>query len=317
MKSLPSSGEARVQQAKRRLVLDIFLARGAAWEHIRDMRRRWEIEAQTQMPPPHPRSVYTPESLSSPPGTEFTEQAERWHTTFQVWVNDLGDLYKAIVPEEARDSEYVVTGWYIFLSMCVVFDPPDTRLEDFAESFMWDYPKTISHSQYEMFASPIVWRRDSNQVEATCIEYYEGLLTALLEKYVHPQGVTTEQAVGAIKEERPEVFERWEQRLHDNEPRPLIDVQPYHRQEDIESAHKVLSTRHETGPTTGRKKRDELTAVQCAVLHDRHNFPDQTDRRRRTWTHKRLAEEFALDSARAAKAHVQLGRELLDQYRGQ
>jgi hypothetical protein len=316
-KSLPSSGDYRVRQAKRHLVLDIFLRRGAAWKHVRDVRERWRVEAQTRMPPPYHRSEYTPELLGPRPEEEFGEEAEQWHTALQEWRTELARLYKAVVPEEARDSEYLNSGWGVFLSMCVLFDPPDTQLVDFAEVYRWEYSNVHSRGGFAMNAPPIVWRCDSNELEATWMEFYEGLLGALLKKYVHPQGVTTEEAMRAIRNEEPELFERWRQRLYDNESRPFIDAQPYHTNEDVESALQVLRTRHERRPTTGRKKRDELTAVQCAILHDHHNLPDHADGRRRPWAYERLAEKFALESARAAKAHVELGRELLDQYRAQ
>jgi hypothetical protein len=316
-KSLPSSGDARVRQAKRRLVLDVFLRRGVAWEHIQRIRERWRVEAETRMPPPYRGSVHTPELLGSRPEQEYGEQAEHWHATFQAWRDDLATLYEAVVPREARDSEYLVSGWGVFLSMCVLFDPPETQLVDFAETFGWGYSNVQPRGGLTMNASPIMWRRDHNELEATWMEFYEGLLGRLLAKYVHPQGVTTEEAMRSFREENKELFNRWRQRLYDNESRLLIDVQPYHTSEDIKSAFRVLSARHKTRPPSGRPKKDELTAVQCAILHDRHNLPDHADRRRRMWTHERLANKFALDSPRSAKAHVQLGRELLNKYRGQ
>ena len=57
--------------------------------------------------------------------------------------------------------------------------------------------------------------------------------------------------------------------------------------------------------------RDPLVAIQCAILHDRHNHKDPTDGRRRTWTYERLAEQFRLRSARVATAYVIAGREIL------
>jgi hypothetical protein len=58
-----------------------------------------------------------------------------------------------------------------------------------------------------------------------------------------------------------------------------------------------------------------LIAVQCAVLYDRHNSEDSTDKRRRKWTYRRLAEEFGLASARAARDFVNLGREICEKVR--
>ena len=315
MKRLPSSGDYRTRQAKRRLVLDIFIHRGEAWEHVRSVRERWGVEAQTRVPPApsYLGSEHIPESFGPPPEDEFGEQGEEWSATLLEWRNDLTALYETIVPEDARGVSYSSSGWGIFLSACVLYEPPETQLVDFAEAFRLEGSNVHPRGGVRMSNPPIVWRRDSNEVEVTWMEFYEGLLGALLEKYIHPQGVTTEEAMRSIREENSELYERWRQRLHNNESRPFIDVQHYHTREDVESAFLVLSARHQARPTTGRKKRDELTAVQCAILHDHHNEPDGADRRRRPWTFEQLAEKFALDSWRAAKAHVQLGRELLHQ----
>jgi hypothetical protein len=65
-------------------------------------------------------------------------------------------------------------------------------------------------------------------------------------------------------------------------------------------------------PNLRRKSaRDPLVAIQCAILYNRHNQKDPEDGRRRTWTYERLAEEFGLKSARAATAHVIVGRKIL------
>ena len=61
-----------------------------------------------------------------------------------------------------------------------------------------------------------------------------------------------------------------------------------------------------------KRSRDRLTAVKCAILHDRHNGRDPDDGRKWTWSYKKLAEEFELSSPRAAKDHVKLGRKILD-----
>jgi hypothetical protein len=135
-KILPSSGERLIRRAKRRIVLDVFLARGPTWKHIREMRERWGIEAQTQVPPPYQGAEYTPQALQSRPEEEFGEEAERWHATFDEWRNDLAALYEAVIPDEARGSGYMTFGWSVFLSMCVLFDPPETQLVEFAETLL-------------------------------------------------------------------------------------------------------------------------------------------------------------------------------------
>lgn len=137
-KILPSSRERRLRRAKRRIVLDVFLAREPTWKHIREMRERWGIQAQTQMPPPYQGAEYTLQPLQLRAEEDFGAEAERWSTTFYEWRKDLAVLYEAVVPAEARDSDHHTSfGWNVFLSMCVLFDPPETQLVDFTERFGW------------------------------------------------------------------------------------------------------------------------------------------------------------------------------------
>ena len=275
-KILSSSGERRIRRAKHSIVLDVFLTRGPTWKHIREMRERWGIEAQSQMPPPYQGFEYVPESLQSRPEEEFGEEAERWHATFDEWRNDLAALYEAVIPDEARGSGYMTFGWSVFLSMCVLFDPPETQLAEFAERFGWAGSNVIPRGGRTMNAPPIVWRKEHNELEATWMEFYEGLLGALLEKYVHPQGVTTEEAIRAIRGENPEIFKRWRERLHRNESRPFIDVQPYHKSEDVDAARQVLRDRYEnsascwkgqTGRAHCRSMRHSLRSPQSPGPH--------------------------------------------------
>jgi len=199
--------------------------------------------------------------------------------------------------------------------MCVLYDPPETQLEEFAERIggLASNVAPSGDKQYWMPAPPIVWLSDADHAESTMREFYEALLEALLEKYVHPQGISSEDALGSIHRERPELFVQLMRALVENKSRPYIDVKPYHQTSFSVSAFKVLSARHDTRPASGRPKRDELTAVQCAILYDQHNVTDPTDKRRRAWTHERLDEVFGLGSCRVAQGYVERGRELLNQ----
>jgi hypothetical protein len=115
---LPSTGEDRIQQAKRLLVVEVLRRRGPTWNRIREMRERWGVEAQTQLPPRYQGRVYIPESFGPLPEEQFTDEADEWHSKYQEWVNDLAALCGAVVPEEARSSKYFVgSGWDVFLSL--------------------------------------------------------------------------------------------------------------------------------------------------------------------------------------------------------
>jgi hypothetical protein len=312
MKSLPSSGADRVRQEKRRLVLEIFLRRGAVWDRIQEMRKRWGIEARTQMPPPRRGGPYFPESFGTPPPEEQfgNQEYDQWHATHREWTADLASLYEIAIPEEARSSKYfVASGWDIFLSACVLFDPPESRLVGFADFIRWEYSNVIPRGEHVGNALPIVWLRDADRVETMLAELYQEVLEAILEKYVNPQGVTSEDAIRSIHEERLDLFERYWRGIRDNESHPYIDVRPYHRKNDIVSAYTMLRERHAAQQPPGRT-RDPLIALQCAILYDDHNGPNPEDGRERIYTHKSLAQMFGLQGPRAAKDYIDLGRKL-------
>jgi hypothetical protein len=286
MLSLASTGEDRIWLAKRLLVVELIRGRGPTWSRIQEVRERWGVEAQTQIPPRYEGRIYTPESLGPPPDPEeqFTDEADEWHAKYQEWISDLAALYNAVIPEEARSKFFVGSGWDVFLSICVLYDPPETQLREFADSFHWRGSNVHPRGGLVMYAPPIVWLSDAEHVEKTMTEFYEELLAALLEKYVHPQGVSSEDALGSIRRERRELFMRVIQELCANESRPYIDVKPHHTQKDIESAFRVLRARQDVGPPQGRPRRDKLTAVQCAILHDR-----------RGWTYEQIALECGIN----------------------
>jgi hypothetical protein len=270
------------------------------------MRERWGVEARTQLPPRYQGGVHTPDSLGPRPPDEeqFIDEAEEWYGKYREWTSDLAALCEAVVPQEARSSKYFIgSGWDVFLSLCVLFDPPDTQLEEFDNSFDWRHSNVHPRSGVVMYSPPIVWQRDADQAEETMMEFYEGLLDALLEEYVHPQGVTTEEAMERIREERPEVFERMRKRLRDNESRPYINVQPHHKWDDIENAYVVLKAGHDTFPRRGRGQRDKLTAVQCAVLHDRHG-----------WKYEKIAEKYGWKpGSNVVSKYIADGRRILEE----
>jgi hypothetical protein len=265
------------------------------------------------MPPPYPGGLYTPDSFGPPPPEDQfgDEEYERWHATYRRWRSDLAALCDAVVPEEARDSKYLVdSGWVLFLSMCVLFDPPETRLVEFADRIGWRYSNVIPRGKHVGNAPPIVWLRDADRAETAMREFYEGLLVEVLERYVHPYGVTTEDAIGSIRKERPELFERLMRGMYDNESRPYIDPKPHHRKKDILSAYTLLREHRAVPPQPSKRSRDSLIALQCAILYDDHNGPNPEDRRVRIFTHKRLARMFGLQGPRAAKDYIELGREI-------
>jgi hypothetical protein len=93
--------------------------------------------------------------------------------------------------------------------------------------------------------------------------------------------------------------------------RYLIIVDEYTTEADVRQAYRKIAAIRKKTAKGGAPKRDPLVAVQCAILYDEDNPPDQANKGRRRWTHEKLAKRFGLKSSRAAKDHIELGRLIL------
>jgi hypothetical protein len=319
MSSLPSSAESKLVMARHQLVTELYLQEGPFWDGIAAIRRRWNVEPQTRVPEASEWSdtSFLPDCFDPwPPDDDLSkepprsEETERWLTRIRDWTSDLHALYDAAVPQEGLLSKYPAVSWELFLSMCVLFDPPETKLLEFADRFQWSYSNVIPRGNKGVAgALPIVWIRDADQAETTMREFYEGLLEALLEKYVHPQGVSSEDALETIHNERPDLLAGLLQGFGNNKSHPYIDVKTDPRKEDILSAWTLLRERLAVQRTSGGT-RDPLIALQCAILYDDYNGPNPEDRREKLSTHKTLAQMFGLQGPRAAKDYIEMGREI-------
>jgi hypothetical protein len=312
MSSLPSSAASKLVLARHQLVKELYLQEGPFWDGIAAIRGRWSVKSQTRVPEASEwlDTRFLPSCFDSRPQDDFSEEGERWHERFRDWLSDLHALYDAAVPKEGLLYKYPAVSWELFLSMCVLFDPPETRLQEFADRFHWSYSNVIPRGNKEVAgALPIVWLRDADQAETTMRVFYEGLLAALLEKYVHPQGISSEDALETIHKEKPDLLARLMQGLGNNKSHPYIDVKADPRKEDILSAWTLLRERRAL-PRASGGTRDPLIALQCAILYDDYNGPNPEDGRERIYTHKSLAQMFSLHGTRAAKDYIELGREI-------
>lgn len=97
----------------------------------------------------------------------------------------------------------------------------------------------------------------------------------------------------------------------DGRLRHEITVDEHTTEADVRQAYRRIVSARREAAKGGRPERDHFVAVQCAISYDEDNPPDQSDRRKRRWTHAKLAEEFGLRSGRAAKDHIELGRAIL------
>jgi hypothetical protein len=90
-----------------------------------------------------------------------------------------------------------------------------------------------------------------------------------------------------------------------------IRVDEYTTEADVRQAFRKIAAIRKKPSKGGAPGRDQLVAVQCAILYDEDNPSDLADGRRKRWTHDKLANRYGLRSGRAAKEYIQLGRLIL------
>lgn len=241
MRTLPSSGKHRFEEAKARLVMDLYWQRGTFWERVADARREWNVKATLRLPPKVPaEGRYYPIFADVLPEASHREKGIRWVATLHA-------IHDAAVPEEARSLGYSHALWEVFISACVLFDPPDDQLEEFAGFFSLK-PTSTGSTNYAMHDPPITFFRDAGRAEEALMDFYESLIRGLWERYVPVPEVELEEAVneiladGALRNELAEARAR-------NRPRPYIDPKLHHSVKDVMQAHDLLlSSQHPTGP---------------------------------------------------------------------
>src|SRR5215208_4489915 len=149
-KTYGSDAANRSRRLKRNLVADLYLRRGLFWELVRDLRQERDILPLVERPPSSSKyydlllpqgAPNLPEPIGIPPEDE--EQAERWEAQatklyeFETdWKRDLVRILEQVVPERYRgrltqgNVEY--RAWRNFIAACVLYDPPDKELLEFA-----------------------------------------------------------------------------------------------------------------------------------------------------------------------------------------
>jgi hypothetical protein len=262
--------------------LALFLQSGPFWVDVLSIRSEWGITAQRMLPSKADTGTYCPIDLAPEKPAPY-KATKALGTFFDRWDDALRPLRDRFVPDGLRRGP----AWDEFLGACVMCDPPDDCLEEFA-AFGTVHPSPFW---------PVV----------DCEE--EEINLAKLHSMVAPP---VERVFKESYEEGKPVFEY---RIVVDEQTTLDDVKHVFRA--IKAAYEQPPQEDSVRYGGGAPTRDRLQAVQCANLYDRHNGRDPADRRRLRWSYERLAERFRFSSARSAKAHVELGREIIERNRVQ
>jgi len=254
------------------------------------------------------------------------EEKYPFYRFYSRWSEDIGGILSKVVPEEIRhlldhrvsQVEYFYNREYLrtFCAACVLYDPPETKLCDFAAyhdppaygaSQLPDVSSIVT-KRVKMRMGSIEERPIRNEELRQQERFYEHLLMEIAER-LEPHGIDLRSMIEDIHREHPELQRELSREL---DTRFYINVDEHMRERDAVAAYRTIAAALPRPPAGTKPQRNRLIAVQCAVLHDRHNKADVSDRRRRAWAYKRLAETFSLASAQAAKDYVKLGRKLLN-----
>jgi hypothetical protein len=312
VRELPSSARQRLRRLRHELVLQLYLRRDPLWSAIRDVRDRWNISTEVRLPPP----VVGYLSLEGPPAHQDRAYAKHaFH-----WKEEMSAIWAKVDPEpRPPTSDYsdlqLELSWGDFLSACVLYDPPEDQLVEFAsyralETTILSGGRLATKANLEglpeMVDPPV---RSLFALSKVMDWYWHRVLRYIGELDLELQGVDVDALIENATLYVPGLEEEYREKAERYSKRYYIGVDDFTSLEDVKSAFHMI---RKVQPAKGTKpSRDPLVAVQCAILYDRHN-QQLEDKRQRRWTYAKLGEEFGL-STRAAKDYVIMGREIIEE----
>ena len=324
-----------IKRFKSNVVVDLFLQQGAVWEEIRAVRERWAISPTVQVPPETRHkwhNFHVPEHGWPDAHDAEGKQTSEWVELSSRWSVELYTLARRLVPEPYRPKPIDETGWAVFLSACVLYDPPEAErgLLRFAElGGPWPLGlspadeswRSFGHPPRAMLSAPVRTLRDGDISEAIEGWFWRQVIKEIGKKFLEPAGLDIhEMMLDVLKNSQALHDQRKELREQHTPARHYIAVYEETTSDDVQRAFGLISNTLPERSKKGPPRRDPLVALQCAVLYDRHNGKDPEDRRRQLWSYERLAEEFGLGAGETQKAkkqvaadYVALGRRLLEE----
>lgn len=185
----------RVIRFKRQKVLQLFLKRGEFWEEIQSIRRKWEINAKVAVP--------SGRWSRMPPGFK---EASPWEPFAVRWDDEISGLIRRVVPPEfPKQLTYI---WHDFFDTCVLYDPPETQLLEFADvggprpmdvkhpaPVKWppendeELGALLSDEELKMVAPPVAKVIDADEAGRTERWRARALLDRVNERHLKPQGI--------------------------------------------------------------------------------------------------------------------------------
>lgn len=305
----------QLQNLKRDWVLQLFTKDGPFWEEIKRVRSRWNVTPAKQLPPqPSFGNLLLPEDAPESPNDALSPGADEFFEYLDRWSDDIWSAIDEMLPRKYWNFEWLFAVWVKFFEVCVLYDPPETDLLEFAayrdprpldaQLVEWDEDSDFgTRPQLPHLVSPVkAIYYDSFQREDAANKYWIGLIRELGEQHLKPLGLDIYALLDDTRKNTPWLGQEYEERKRNAQlPNHLfIEVDEDTTEEDVRKAFRAITATQKNRPKTGRPGRDQLTCVECAVLHDRHD-----------WDYSSLAERYGWDDPTLASKYIKYGRATL------
>ncbi len=322
---------------RRELVVDLACRSGVFWEQVESIRSGWAVSPMVAIPPEIPRNtLHSPMKIPdwSPPAPldqlcrELVVDLDRWvgqdlplgHSYEHHWKRVIEELLFETVPpalrlgakqlgiapmlyrviHKAHNTDLVyLNPWATFLSGCILYDPPDTDLDAFANCAAFPTPR--------LQAAPIVHIRDPDQAALLESTRANAMLVAIVEEVQSRHGVDIRDIVNEVLWASYTAPQYWKVAL-ENVPQPYID--PTANPQDIEQAIESLGLSRSPSKR-GRPPHDRLHFVQCAFLRDRGKWSWERIGKRYGFACQKPTQTGGEVRCESARKHCAEGREII------
>jgi hypothetical protein len=278
------------------LVLQLFAKSGPFWDAIRDLRDRYDITPSTELPPA---------------SSDILPPHSNRESSSVIWQGEILLLCDQFVPKRFL---YRMPEWLIFISACVVYDPPETQLPEFAaysdplpfpivSEERWSDPNFDKLPKIE--APPIEMVPDLDEIEAL-EQWFHRMVLNGLEKRLKSFGISS----GQFREIYDDVLDEglWSEyhtRYLQIKAHPYIEIDEHTTKKDVERTFNAIRATQASGPPARKRPRDPVIAVDCAILHDDYGWKYEELAERHGWQDSSRASKYIRDGR---KVRVSLGR---------
>lgn len=299
---IDSRKAANLRRLKCEITAQLFLREDPLWGAVRDVRSRWNVSPVVGVPPGDVDVI--PENwLTADRSAKDFMRLGGWESEERLdqWQFDIDTMRDRVIPKEYRNPEIHLLLWRQFLACCVVYDPPETALMDFAAvNDPRPSPGTSADPPHVLFSPARQMREWTRAVDAER-GLWEFIIAEVGEKFLEPRGLDIREMVREALKSNPQIWaelREWEERH--NPLQWYIQVDEQTSKDDVAAARRQIAAAQDQQVPQGRPEGGRLVDLDCAILHYRHG-----------WSHKDLKIRHEWVSEDRSKQRARKGRKLL------